>query len=192
MFFCAIISVNASGPARACASARAFTLVELLAAVVGAVVVLSAATGFLLTAFLRQKAVLEAQRLEALHDDLAQTIGTAIKTADAFQIYSGRAQYGAGRLGIGSRTGNFLVCLKTEPDGSQSEADFELSDGQIIYAKTVAGVEQTTRRYPYTRIPPGVVDIFSTDLGIVQASWDVVTRQDLVPFHVCAMPLVMR
>src|SRR5690349_17645535 len=120
MFFSALISVNPSGPARACASARAFTLVELLAAVVGAVVVLSAATGFLLTAFLRQKAVLEAQRLEALHDDLAQTIGTAIKTADAFQIYSGRAQYGAGRLGTGSRTGNLLVCLKAAPDGRKA------------------------------------------------------------------------
>ena len=94
------------------AAERAFTLLELLAAAGAVVVVLGAATGFMLTAFLRETAVLEAQRLEAMHDDLAQTMVRSIKTATAFQIYADQTQYHAGRLGNGVRDGNLLVCLR--------------------------------------------------------------------------------
>lgn len=170
---------------------RAFTLVELLAALGAAVVILGAATGFMLTAFLRENAVLEAERLEAMHDDLAQTMVRAIKTAAAFQIYADHSQYQSGRLEAGARAGNFLVCLRTDPDGTQSESGFELSGNQIVYTKTVAA-GTTVRTYANARIPSGAVTLFNMELGIVQAAWEVETRQDLVPFHVCAMPLVMR
>jgi type II secretory pathway pseudopilin PulG len=172
------------------AAERAFTLVELLAAVGAVVVVLGAATGFMLTAFLRENAVLEAQRLEAMHDDLAQIMVRTIKTADAFQIYADRTQYHAGRLDNGVRDGNFLVCLRTDPDGTQTESGFELSGNRIIYTKTAGAT--TAKTYAYARIPSGAAKLFSMDLGIVQAAWEVETRQDLVPFRVCAMPLVMR
>ena len=48
------------------------------------------------------------------------------------------------------------------------------------------------KTYAHARIPSGAAKLFSMDLGIVQAAWEVETRQDLVPFRVCAMPLVMR
>ncbi|MBV8901827.1 MAG: hypothetical protein JOY92_17135, partial [Verrucomicrobia bacterium] len=111
----------------AAAAERAFTLVELLAVVGAVVVVLGAATGFMLTALLRENAVLEAERLEAMHDDLAQTMVRTLKTAVAFQIYADHSQYQPGRLENGVRAGNFLVCLRTDPDGTQTASGFELA-----------------------------------------------------------------
>jgi type II secretory pathway pseudopilin PulG len=171
---------------------RAFTLVELLAALGAVVVVLAAATGFMLTAVLRENAVLEAERLEAMHDDLAQTMVRAIKTAAAFQIYADHSQYQPGQLANGVRAGNFLVCLRTDPAGTQTESGFELSGNQIVYTKNVAAGTTMVRTYANARIPSGAVNLFNMELGIVQAAWEVETRQDLVPFRVCAMPLVMR
>lgn len=153
--------------------------------------VLGAATGFMLTALLRENAVLEAERLEAMHDDLAQAMLRAIKTADAFQIYTDHSQYQPGRLENGVRAGNFLVCLRTDPDGTQTESGFELSGNQIVYTRTVAA-GTTVKTYANVRIPSGSANLFNMELGIVQATWEVETRQDLVPFRVCAMPLVMR
>lgn len=176
----------------ALAAERAFTLVELLGALAAVVVVLGAATGFLLTALLRENAVLEAERLETMHDDLAQIMVRAIKTAAAFQIYTDKSQYHPGRLENGVRTGNFLVCLRTDPDGTQTESGFELSGNQIIYTKTVAAGAATIRTYANAQIPAGSVNLFNMELGMVQAAWEVQTRQDLAPFRVCAMPLVMR
>ena len=178
--------------ATATAAERAFTLVELLAALGAVVVILGAATGFMLTALLRQNAVLEAERLETMHDDLAQTMVRAIKTAAAFQIYADHSRYQAGSLENGVRAGNFLVCLKTDPDGTQTESGFELSGGQLVYTRTVAAGTPMVKTFESARIPSGSVTLFNTDLGIVQAAWEVETRQDLVPFRVCAMPLVMR
>jgi type II secretory pathway pseudopilin PulG len=174
------------------AAERAFTLVELLAALGAVVVIFGAATGFMLTAFLRENAVLEAERLEAMHDDLAQTMARAIKTAAAFQIYADQPQYQSGRLDNGVRAGNFLVCLRTDPDGTQTESGFELSGNRIIYTKTVGAGATVVKTYANARIPSGAVNLFDMELGIVQATWEVETRQDLVPFRVCAMPLVMR
>lgn len=176
---------------RACCE-RAFTLVEMLATVVGLVMVLSAATGFMLTVCLRQAAVLEAQRLEELHDGLAQTMGKAIKTADAFQIYPDRAHYHGGQPSSGSRTGNFLVCLNTDADGLAFETDFEWSGEVMICTEAAGGVVRRVRTYPHTRPAPGASGLFNMDLGLVQATWEVETRLDLIAFHVCAMPLVMR
>lgn len=169
-----------------------FTVVELLAALGAAVVLLGATSGFMLTAFLREDAVLEAERLEAVHDELTQDMSRSIKTAAAFQIYTDQSQYHAGRLDHGMRAGNFLVCVRTGPDGTQTESDFELSGNQIVYTKTVAAGVKTVRIFANARIPAGAVKLFNMDLGIVQAAWEVETRQDLVPFRVCAMPLVMR
>lgn len=174
------------------AAERAFTLVELLAAVGAVVVILGAATGFMLTAFLRENAVLEAQRLEANHDDLAQTMVRAIKTADAFQIYADHSQYQPGRLENGVRAGNFLVCLRTDPDGTRTESGFELSGSRIVYTKTVGAGTATVKTCTNARLPSGAVNLFNMELGIVKAAWEVETRQDLVPFRICAMPLVMR
>ena len=66
---------------------RGFTLVELLAAITSIVVVLSAATGFLITVIARQRAVLEASQLEAVHSQLADIMYDAMKTAEDFQIF---------------------------------------------------------------------------------------------------------
>ena len=174
------------------AAERAFTLVELLAAVGAVVVILGAATGFMLTAFLRENAVLEAQRLEAMHDDLARTMARTIKTADAFQVYADQSHYQPDRLGNGVRAGNFLVCLRTDPDGTQTESGFELSGSRIVYTRTVGAGTATVKTYTNARLPSGVVNLFNMQLGIVQAVWEVETRQDLLPFRICAMPLVMR
>ena len=63
-----------------------FTLVEMLAALVAAVVIIGAATGFTLTAAIRQFKVLGANALEAQHESLAETISVSIQSATAFQI----------------------------------------------------------------------------------------------------------
>ena len=64
-----------------------FTLVEMLAALLGVVVVVGAATGFLLTAMQRQAAVIQASALEAQHEALAEIMDDSIKSATDFQIY---------------------------------------------------------------------------------------------------------
>ncbi len=56
-----------------------FTLVEMLAALVAAVVIIGAATGFMLTAAIRQLKVLGANALEAQHESLAETMSVSIQ-----------------------------------------------------------------------------------------------------------------
>ena len=59
----------------------------MLAAMLGVFLVVSAATGFLLTAMQRQAAVLQATALEAQHEALAEIMNDSIKSAVDFQIY---------------------------------------------------------------------------------------------------------
>ncbi len=65
-----------------------FTLIEMLAALLAAVVVMGAATGFMLTATIRQFKVLRANTLEAQHESLAEAMAVSIKSATVFQIYA--------------------------------------------------------------------------------------------------------
>src|SRR4029077_244424 len=65
-----------------------FTLVEMLAALLAAVVVIGAATGFMLTAAIRQIKVLAANALEAQHESLAEAMALSIRSATSFQIYA--------------------------------------------------------------------------------------------------------
>ena len=90
-----------------------FTLVEMLAALVAAVVIIGAATGFMLTAAIRQLKVLGANALEAQHESLAETMSVSIQSATAFQIYA--AEPGIkfdSSLAPGEPEGNFLVCRR--------------------------------------------------------------------------------
>src|ERR1700738_3161747 len=90
-----------------------FTLVEMLAALLAAVVVIGAATGFMLTAAIRQFKVLGANTLEAQHESLAEAMAVSIKSATAFQIYAvdPGVKFGSS-LAPGEPEGNFLVCKR--------------------------------------------------------------------------------
>ncbi len=169
-----------------------FSLVELLAAMLGTVVVLGAASGFLLTAFLRERAVLDAERLETFHDGLAQDMGRAVKTAEAVQIFHAGTGYREGFLAVGARAGNALVCVRHDDAADRVETAFELVGDSLNCTTRVGAAEASTRAYPHVRLPAGAAEVFSMDRGVVQAAWNVETPQDLVPFHVCAEPLTMR
>ncbi|MFZ0502945.1 MAG: type II secretion system protein, partial [Chthoniobacterales bacterium] len=73
-------------PATPYSGQSGFTLAEMLAAMLGVFLVVSAATGFLLTAMQRQAAVLQATSLEAQHEALAEIMDDSIKSAVDFQI----------------------------------------------------------------------------------------------------------
>ncbi|MGA8655278.1 MAG: hypothetical protein WB586_03950 [Chthoniobacterales bacterium] len=168
----------------------AFTLIELVAAIVSGVVVLGAATGFMITAFARQKVVLDAVQLEASHDTLANILSSTIKTANGFQIFVDRKAFEAGRYGPGVPLGNFLSCWREDANGQHVESDFEFVKGQIVYTLLV-GASLTTKTY-YSVEPGNGSTVFNMKLGLVQAAWNVVTSIDLVPYRVYAMPLDMR
>ena len=168
----------------------AFTLVELLAAIASGVVVLGAATGFMITAVARQKAVLSAVQLEASYDNLASILASTIKTADSFQIFADRAVFEADRQGPGVPSGNFLSCWRVDAGGQQVESDFEFAKDKIVYTLLADG-GVTTRTYPGVEPGSGPA-VFNMKLGLVEAEWNVVTPIDLIPYRVYAMPLDMR
>jgi type II secretory pathway pseudopilin PulG len=175
-----------------------FTLMEMLAVVVSMFAVLSAATGFLLLATLRQKAVLEATQLESHHSQLAETISNAIKTADDLQIFengywasvSSTQQY----YGRGRPSGNYLSCRHDEgANGGLIEQDFEYGENGTITETTkyMANTRPNrTETFPFARIPQSTC--FSMRDGIPQAHWQVFTSLDRVDFNVYAMPLNLR
>jgi hypothetical protein len=169
-----------------------FTLVEMLAALLGVVVVFGAATGFMLTAFLRQKAVLEATHLEALHSNFALTMAEAVKMADRFQIYPDRATYLSSPEGHGAARGNLLVCWARADSGSAVETDFEFSGNELIGRRTAPDGVVFTRVCPQAQPADGSGEVFDLSLGLVQGQWELATSQDWVPFRVCVMPLMMR
>ena len=176
-----------------------FTLVEMFAAMVGGFLVVSAATGFLLTAMQRQAAVLQATALEAQHEALAEILDDAIKSAVEFQIYeTDPPNYGGSPLAPGNSSGDWLVC--TNQNGTTV---FHFDGVQIEYQQTGTGAVQK-------RVFPGASrassnsaqtgnaqsnnePIFNvSDLGIVQAQWNVNTTVDQVPFNVFGVPLQMQ
>jgi prepilin-type N-terminal cleavage/methylation domain-containing protein len=165
---------------------RGFTLVEMLAAVIAAVVIIGAATGFMLTATIRQYKVIGANTLEASHENLAETMLASIKSATAFQIYTADPGVKFGLpLPPGEPAGNLLICVRA---GLIEE--FAYSDGEIIYTSLDGG---PSRSKSFGQVSPnGGLAVFDTKLGIIQAHWNVATSVDLVPFSVYGLPLPMR
>jgi hypothetical protein len=163
-----------------------FTLVEMLAALIAAVVVVGAATGFMLTAAIRQFKVLEANALEAQHEGLAEAMSTSIQSATAFQIYAVEPVITFDSpLAPGEPEGNFLVCKRA---GFVEE--FAFVANRIAYTELDGG-NPRTRYFDYANTTDGA-SLFNTNLGIVQAHWNVATSIDLVPFSVYGLPLPMR
>jgi type II secretory pathway pseudopilin PulG len=163
-----------------------FTLVEMLAALIAAVVVVAAATGFMLTAAIRQFKVLGANALEAQHESLAETMSTSIQTATAFQIYSAEPEIKSDSpLAPGEPEGNFLVCKRA---GLVEE--FAFAANQIAYTELDGG-NPRTRYFDNAKTTNGA-SLFNTNLGVIQAHWNVTTSIDLVPFSVYGLPLPMR
>jgi hypothetical protein len=170
----------------------------MLAAMLGVFVVVGAATGFLLTAMERQAAVLQATALEAQHEALAEIMDDSIKSAVDFQIYQAAPNdSGSGPLAPGNSSGDWLVCVN-----QNGTREFHFDGGQIEYQQTENGVvqkrvfpgasrsssnDQQTNGQPTNGQP-----IFNSNLGIVQAQWDVTTTVDQVPFNVFGVPLQMQ
>jgi len=166
----------------------------------GVFLVVSAATGFLLTAMQRQVAVLQATALEAQHEALAEIMNDSIKSAVDFQIYQDAPTSSTnGPLAPGNSFGDWLVCV------SQSgTAVFHFDGAQIVYQQTANGgtvqkrVFSGVSRASSTPAQSGnsgsnTVPIFEvSNLGIVQAQWDVNTTVDQVPFNVFGVPLQMQ
>ncbi len=162
------------------------SLVEMLAALVAAVVIIGAATGFMLTAAIRQFKVLGANALEAQHESLAETMSVSIQGAPAFQIYAAEPSIGFdSSLAPGEPEGNFLVCRR-----ASLVEEFALVGTRISYTQFDGG-NPRTRYFDYATTT-GNASLFNTNLGIIQAHWNVTTSLDLVPFSVYGLPLPMR
>jgi hypothetical protein len=165
-----------------------FTLVEMLAALVAAVVVIGGATGFMLTAAIREYKVLGANALESRHASLAEAMLVSIKSATAFQIYTRDPgiKFGSA-LSPGNPTGNLLVCVRADLG---LEEEFLLSGSQIVYTQLDGGTPQA--KYFDCVSTTGGAPLFDANLGIIQAHWNVTTSLDLVPFSVYGLPLPMQ
>jgi prepilin-type N-terminal cleavage/methylation domain-containing protein len=167
-------------------SEKGFTLVEMLAALIASVMVIGAATGFMLTAAIRQYKVLGANALEARHETLAEAMLSSIKSATAFQIYATDpgVKFGSS-LTPGESAGDFLVCVRA---GLVEE--FGLSGNQIIYTQ-FDGSSPRPKFFDQASSVGGAA-LFDTNLGIIQAHWNVTTSLDLIPFSVYGLPLPMQ
>jgi prepilin-type N-terminal cleavage/methylation domain-containing protein len=187
-------------PANPCSHQSGFTLPEMLAAMLGVFVVVSAATGFLLTAMQRQVAVLQATALEAQHEALAEIMNDSIKSAVDFQIYQDAPTGSSnGPLAPGNSSGDWLVCVN-----QNGTTTFHFDGAQIEYKQTGNGAVQK-RMFPgasrfssddgqsTSGLNGNKLPIFNlSNLGIVQAQWDVNTTVDRVPFNVFGVPLQMQ
>jgi type II secretory pathway pseudopilin PulG len=182
-----------------CSHQSGFTLPEMLAAMFGVFVVVSAASGFLLTAMQRQVAVLQATALEAQHEALAEIMNDSIKSAVDFQIYQDApASSGNGPLAPGNPSGDWLVCVS-----QNGTTTFHFDGAEIEYQQTGSGSVQK-RVFPgVSRASPNKDQrdnaqnsdqpIFNlSNLGIVQAQWNVNTSVDQVPFNIFGVPLQMQ
>jgi hypothetical protein len=171
----------------------------MLAAMLGVFVVVSAATGFLLTAMQRQVAVLQATALEAEHEALAEIMNDSIKSAVDFQIYQDApTNSGNGPLAPGNASGDWLVCVN-----QNGTTTFHFDGAQFEYQQIGSGAVQK-RLFPgASRVSPNKDQtnsgqnsnqpIFNlSNLGIVQAQWNVNTTVDQVPFNVFGVPLQMQ
>ena len=180
------------------------TLIELLAAIVSATLVLGAATGLAITAIARQKVEFDAAQLETQHAELANAIFNALKTSDSFQIFdSSRSAENSslGSYGIGVPSGDYLSCRHNFAIGGGSgglvEQDFEFVpesvDGLGTLIQTIRFL--STNQQQIRREFSGVFaagPLFSMKNGIPQAHWSISTTLDRADFNVYAMPLSMR
>lgn len=171
----------------------------------GVFVVVSAATGFLLTAMQRQVAVLQATALEAQHEALAEIMNDSIKSAVDFQIYQDAPTASSnGPLAPGNSSGDWLVCVN-----QSGTTRFHFDGAQIECQQTGNGAVQTRVFAGASRASPNNSQSNNNDqpdnaqnshqpifnlsnLGIVQAQWTVNTAVDQVPFDVFGVPLQMQ
>jgi type II secretory pathway pseudopilin PulG len=192
-------------PAKSCLRRSGFTLPEMLAAMLGVFVVVSAATGFLLTAMQRQLAVLQATALEAQHEALAEIMNDSIKSAVDFQIYQDAPTgSGNGPLAPGNSSGDWLVCVNQNGtatfhfDGTQFE--LQQTGNGAVQKRLFPGAsrvslnnEQNINNNQKSSAQNSNQPIFNlSNLGIVQAQWNVNTTVDQVPFNVFGVPLEMQ
>ena len=187
-------------PAKPCLRQSGFTLPEMLAAMLGVFVVVSAATGFLLTAMQRQVAVLQATALEAQHEALAEIMNDSIKSAVDFQIYQDApTSSGNGPLAPGNASGDWLVCVNQNGtttfhfDGTQFE--YQQTGNKAVQKRVFPGASRVSPNKDQTNSAQNSSNtpIFNlSNLGIVQAQWDVNTTVDQVPFNVFGVPLQMQ
>jgi prepilin-type N-terminal cleavage/methylation domain-containing protein len=187
-------------PTKPCLRQSGFTLPEVLAAMLGVFVVVSAATGFLLTAMQRQLAVLQATALEAQHEALAEIMNDSIKSAVDFQIYQDApTSSGNGPLAPGNSSGDWLVCVNQNGtttfhfDGAQFE--FQQTGNGAVQKRVFPGASRASTNSDQTNSTQNSnkSPIFNlSNLGIVQAQWDVNTTVDQVPFNVFGVPLQMQ
>ena len=171
----------------------------------GVFVVVSAATGFLLTAMQRQVAVLQATAFEAQHEALAEIMNDSIKSAVDFQIYQDApSSSGNGPLAPGNSSGDWLVCVN-----QNGTTTFHFDGAQIEYQQTGSGAVQKRVFAGASRASPNNDQSNNNDqpdnaqnshqpifnlsnLGIVQAQWNLDTAVDQVPFNVFGVPLQMQ
>jgi len=159
----------------------------MAAAMLGVFLVVGAATGFLLTAMLRQAAVLQASALEDQHEELAEIMVDTIKSAVDLQIYQALpTNTGSGPLTPGNPSGDYLVCVNQ--DGTR---EFHFDGVQIEYQFTGNGVVQK-RIFAGVSVASKDDRIFNSNQGILQAQWNVNTTVDQVPFNVFGVPLQMQ
>jgi type II secretory pathway pseudopilin PulG len=186
-------------PAKRWLRRSGFTLPEMLAAMLGVFVVVSAATGFLLTAMQRQLAVLQATALEAQHEALAEIMNDSIKSAVDFQIYrDAPTGSGNGPLAPGNSSGDWLVCVNQNGtttfhfDGTQFE--LQQTGSGAVQKRVFPGASRASLNNEQNNSAQNSNQpIFNlSNLGIVQAQWNVNTTVDQVPFNVFGVPLQMQ
>jgi hypothetical protein len=170
-----------------------FTLIEILAALISTVVVLGAATGFVLSCVARQKITLSGSSQEARHSLLAQTISSTLKTADDFQIHAALAGSSDSGFGPGGSKGAVLLCQTLAEEGSVLHVfRFNSELSALVHTATFPSGKSVTRTYEGAQLAPNEQAVFNMRMGVPHAVWQVRTELELIDFHVCAMPLKMR
>jgi prepilin-type N-terminal cleavage/methylation domain-containing protein len=167
-----------------------YTLIEMLAALLVATVVLAAATGFMVIALTRQSAIVQAERTEAYYDALAESIKQSVKSCRAFQIYGepNQEQFQADNTPInGAATGNELVCVRS--DGSIDRFTFN-SRQQTLKYQTSA--EPNPGFNAAVSLSNSYPTCFNDQNGVVEAHWTVQTLVDVVYYDLYAVPLQWR
>jgi hypothetical protein len=164
----------------------------MLAAMLGVFVVMGAATGFLLTVMQRQAAVLQASALEDQHEALAEIMNDSIKSAVDFQIYAtAPSDLGGGSLMPGNSSGDYLVCVNQQ--GTRvfrfigTTIDYKQIENGAVQDQLFPGASRVSKSGNESGEP-----IFNSNLGIIQAQWNVDTAVDRVPFNVLGVPLQMQ
>ena len=167
-----------------------YTLIEMLAAMLTATVVLAAATGFMVTALTRQSAIVQAERTEAYYDALADLIKRSVKSCRTFQIYGepNQEQFEADSTPInGAATGNELICVRS--DGSIDRFTFDSSQRTLKYQTSA---EPNLRFNAAVSLSNSYLTCFNDQNGVVEAHWTVQTLVDVVYYDVYAVPLQWR